>query len=258
MPQLHGDESTTRRRKVVPPAILYEDDHLLIVDKPTGLSTVPGRSGPESLMVILRESELPGRDELRLVHRLDKGTSGVLIVARTLDAQRILTEQFSQGQVRKQYLALVAGHPFEPTGTIEAPIGVRKDGSGLVRIDERHGKPSVTDWEQLETFRGGFALLACRPRTGRTHQIRVHLAFEQMPLAVDPDYGGGTHIKLSDFKTGYRPNRRRPEATLLDRLSLHAETIEFTHPATGELVTFRAELPRDLAVTLRQLRKYAS
>ncbi len=258
MPQPHGDEPPTRRGKVVPPAILYEDDHLLVVDKPTGLSTVPGRSGPESLIAILRESELPGRDELRLVHRLDKGTSGVLIVARTLDAQRILTEQFSQGQVRKQYLALIAGHPFEPTGTIEAPIGVRKDGSGLVRIDERHGKPSVTDYEQLETFRGGFALLACRPRTGRTHQIRVHLAFEQMPLAVDPDYGGGTHIKLSDFKSGYRPNRHRPEATLLDRLSLHAETIEFAHPATGELVTFRAEPPRDLAVTLRQLRKYAS
>ncbi len=239
------------------PRTIHEDDHLLVVDKPPGLSTVRGRSGPESLIAVLRASGLPGADELRLVHRLDKGTSGVLVLAKTLDAQRALSEQFSTHTVEKVYLALIASRPFEDSGVIDEPITAMQDGSGLARIDPRRGKPAVTAWEVAETFRG-FTLLRCRPRTGRTHQIRVHLSHASMPLAVDPDYGGGERLMLSDFKTGYRPSRRHTERPLMDRLSLHAESITFDHPADRKRVTYRVDAPKDLAVALRQLRKYAS
>lgn len=237
--------------------VVYEDAHLLVVDKPPGLSTVPGRSGPESLITTLRESGRPGARELRLVQRLDKDTSGVVVVARTLEAQRALSEQFSRAAVHKVYLALVTGRPDDERGTTNAAISIRTDGSGLVCIDPQRGKPAITDWEVIETFRG-FSLLRCQPRTGRTHQVRIHLAHAGCPLAVDPQYGGGQRLVLSEIKTGYRPSRRHPERPLLARLSLHADTITFGHPATAKQVTFRAAPPNDLAVTIKQLRKYAS
>jgi RluA family pseudouridine synthase len=255
---MHGkrDKIDLRELQIPIPAVVHEDDQLLVVAKPAGLSSVPGRSGPESVLSVMMGSGRPGTEELRLVHRLDRGTSGVLVLTKSLDAQRMLSEQFSAGRVDKVYLALIGSRPFEMSGVIDVPIAVPKDLLGKAKIDPKDGKPAVTEWEVAEMFRG-YTLLRCRPRTGRTHQIRVHLNHAFMPLAVDPVYGGGERIMLSAFKNGYRPSKRRPEQPLLSRLSLHAESIAFDHPADGARVTYRVEPPKDLAVTLRQLRKWA-
>jgi len=256
--------------------ILHEDEDLLAVDKPAGLAVEPERwarsaaSLAGALLALARarsgaEDEGVGEGEgtpldlrLRAVHRLDKDTSGVLIVAKHLEAERALRAAFEHERVRKTYWALVEGeHPLEDGGELEIDLALGPDErrSGRMVVDEQAGKPARTRISVLQRFRG-FTWLACRPQTGRTHQIRVHLAAIGFPLAVDPLYGRRDQLFLSEVKAGYRAKRGRPERALAPRLTLHAAAIEVPSPSEPtRVIRVEAPLPKDLAQLLKQLGK---
>jgi 23S rRNA-/tRNA-specific pseudouridylate synthase len=176
----------------------------------------------------------------------------VVVLARTLHAQRCLTKQFAARRIEKLYWALVDGY-VSSDGEVDLSLLVDKR-KKRVRVDRRDGKPAVTRFRIIERM-AGLTLLECRPLTGRLHQIRVHLASIGHPLAVDPLYGGGRRLFLSDFKPGYRPNRRRDELPLIDRLTLHAIRITLEHPAGSAPETFEALPAKDFRATIGQLRR---
>jgi 23S rRNA pseudouridine1911/1915/1917 synthase len=234
--------------------ILLEDDHLLVVNKPAGVLTVPGRQGSGSLREVL--ARLSGREQtFRVVHRLDRETSGVLVLAKTVEAQRALSDQFFHRQVEKAYLGIVRGRPEDDSGMIVAPLAPNPRVTGRMMVSSK-GKPAQTRWRVAERY-GPAALLRCWPLTGRQHQIRVHLKLIGFPLLVDALYGRAETFYLSEFKTDYRPSSRREERPLIERLTLHAEAIAFTHPATGQPVRVEAPQPKDFRATVTQLRKLA-
>jgi len=235
--------------------ILYEDDHLLAVNKPAGVLTIPGRHGGEVALREVIAAHLRIDTPLRLVHRLDRQTSGVLILAKNLAAQRDLSRQFRQREVEKSYLALVRGVPEQSGGLIDAPLAPHPRRPGVMIVAPSRGRPSQTEWEVVERFRH-FALLRCRPLTGRQHQIRVHLKYVGLPLAVDERYGESQALYLSSFKRDYRPSRRGPERPLIDRVTLHAERIVLVHPVHGRHLSLTAPWPKDFKAALNQLRKY--
>ena len=242
--------------------ILYEDEHTIVVDKPADLAVEPDRwdASRPSLIGALHalagnEPDHAGRFRPRLVHRLDKDTSGAVLVAKTIEAERTLGEAFERGLVRKTYLALVEGeHPLEEgeSETIELALASDRRRGGLVVVS-REGKPAVTRVAVEQRFRG-FTLLRCEPLTGRTHQLRVHLAANGFPLAVDPLYGRRKSLALSELKSDYRPKPGRAEAPLIDRLTLHAARLEFPTPS-GAIEAVESPLPRDFQRVLKQLAK---
>lgn len=202
-----------------------------------------------------------GQDDprLRVVHRLDKDTSGVLLFAKNVSAQRRLSHQFQNNTIEKEYVALVCGRPAEREGDINVPLAPHPTSPQRMAVLKR-GRPARTLWRVEETFRD-FALLRCFPKTGKTHQIRVHLKHAGMPLAVDvlynpPRPGVEPGVKLSQFKHGYRPTRGEDERPLIGRLTLHAHRLTFAN-LNGERVTIEAELPRDMRAVLNQLRRHS-
>jgi 23S rRNA pseudouridine955/2504/2580 synthase/23S rRNA pseudouridine1911/1915/1917 synthase len=234
--------------------ILWQTDRILAVNKPAGLATVPGRDESKSVL-----DELKAFAPLRLVHRLDKDTSGVLLLARDRDAQRFLCNQFMTRQVHKEYLALVIGKVTNDFGEINAPLARASKSDKFMTISKR-GRPSITQWQVLQRFRG-LTLLKCIPLTGRTHQIRVHLKSIGHALALDPLYnppqgGWAEGILLSRFKRDYKekPEGERP---LINRLTLHALKITF-HDLNNNPVTVECPLPKDFRATINMLTKYAS
>ena len=166
------------------------------------------------------------RSKLRLVHRLDKATSGVMILAKNVEAQTRFTGYFKSRHVKKTYLALVTGVVPGRQGRIEAPLAQSPRKPSLMCIARNKGKESVTNWKLLADF-GVVSLLAVSPITGRTHQIRVHLPHIGLPLAIDPLYGSSRSLFLSDFKTDYRLARDQTEKPLIERLTLHAYQLSF-------------------------------
>lgn len=254
--------------------ILYEDDDVLVVDKPADLAVEPERwardraslSGALLALVTRRSiegeagAEVPYRP--RLVHRIDKDTTGLVIVAKNLESERRLRRAFDEGRVEKRYLALVEGeHPAADGAeeTIDLPLGPDPRKSGRQVVDRREGKPARTRVSVEERFRG-YTLLACRPVTGRTHQIRVHLAAAGFPLAVDSVYGRRDGLLLSELKAGYRPKPGRIERPLIGRLTLHASEVSFPSSSGGEgegekRVRVGSPLPSDFERVLKQLRK---
>lgn len=259
--------------------VLYEDEHVMAVDKPAGLAVEPERwargnpclSGALLDLALERaglERPEDGADATehveglpfrpRLVHRLDKDTTGVVLVAKTIEAERELRAAFDAGTVRKHYLALVEGEHRLPDGeyeVIDLPIGPDERKSGRMRVDRQHGKPSQTRIRVHQRFQG-YTLLECEPLTGRTHQIRVHLREIGFPLAVDPFYGRRDSLSLSDFKRGYRKKPGHVEAPLIDRLTLHARSIEFSRVAGEGRIRVESPIPKDLARALKQLAKF--
>ncbi len=196
---------------------------------------------------------------LRVVHRLDKDTSGVMVFAKTLDAQRHLSQQFQNNLIQKEYLALVAGRAPGPSGSIDKPLAPDQRGAHRMVV-AKHGRRALTDWAVESAYRQ-FTLLRCFPRTGKTHQIRVHLKSIGLPLAVDPLYNPPRHgaepgLFLSTFKRDYRPPKGHPERPLIARLTLHAHRLTITHP-DGTPMTFESPLPKDFRATLTQLKRIA-
>lgn len=235
--------------------ILYQDEHLLAIDKPAGVLVVPDRAGRGGLLRTLRQQlELTQEQDLRLVHRIDRATTGVVLLARSLATQQALSTLFQERRVTKLYLALVAGQPAVEGGIIDQRIG-KSGKAGVMRIDPA-GKRAITKWRVAQRFYG-YCLLECRLITGRTHQIRVHMQYAGLPLAVDPVYGGAEALYLSQIKSGYKPSGRKAERPLIERVSLHAASLRLVHPANGQEMTIESPLPKDLATTLRQLSKYA-
>jgi 23S rRNA pseudouridine1911/1915/1917 synthase len=212
--------------------VVLEDEHLMVVDKPPGLVVhpAPGHRGP-TLAAALGGRAAGGADPQRagIVHRLDRDTSGLLVVAKTEAAYAALQEQMKARRVERRYLALVSGHPDAESGTIDAPIG--RDRSRRTVVSTRSDRPrrAVTHFELVERL-PRTALLRVQLETGRTHQIRAHLAAIGHPVCGDPAYGGGS--------CGRRLG--------LERQFLHAERLMFSHPATGELVACESKPPVDL------------
>ncbi|MDP9175235.1 MAG: RluA family pseudouridine synthase [Planctomycetota bacterium] len=254
--------------KVAPDAplpILFDDDRIVAVAKPAGLATIPGRAETDSVLERLaRQLKIPcsgtADPRLRIVHRLDKETSGVLLMAKDIAAQRYLSEQFQNNLIQKEYLALVAGQPPAEQGEIDAALAPHPTSRDRMAISKQ-GRPARTLW-RVERRMRPFTLLRVFPKTGKTHQIRVHLKSIGLPLAIDPLYnpprpssqGSEPGIYLSQFKQNYRPNAHGSERPLICRLTLHAERLQFNHP-DGREILIECPPPKDFRATVMQLGK---
>lgn len=216
--------------------IAYEDDHLLVVDKPAGLTVHPGAGKAAWTLVHALAGVLGGGEAGRpgIVHRLDRDTSGLMVVARTEEAHRRLQALVRRHALERFYLALVQGRPRSRRGTIEAAIGRDRSDPVRMSLDTATPREAVTHFE-VEELLPGHALLRVRLETGRTHQIRVHLAAIGLPVAGDPVYG--------------------VPGLGLERQFLHAARLEFPHPFTGERVETAAPLPPELAAALQRARR---
>ncbi len=245
--------------------ILLNDDDIVAVEKPAGLATIPGRGETDSLLEsVARQLGIPHKGEadprVRVVHRLDKDTSGVVLFAKNITTQRHLSHQFQNNQVEKEYLALVAGHPAADEGEIDAAIGPHPNAKTRMAVLKHGGRPALTHWKLEKRFRE-MSLLRVFPKTGKTHQIRVHLKHIGVPLAIDPLYnpprkpGEPMGILLSRFKRDYRAAKEN-ERPLIARLTLHADRITFDHPVKRK-TTIEAPLPKDFRAVLNQLERHA-
>lgn len=189
------------------------------------------------------------------MHRLDKDTSGVLLFATTRAAQQHLSHQFQNNTIEKEYLALVRGRPREREGVVDPPLAPHPTSPKRMAVVKHGGRPARTEWRVEETYRG-FTLVRCFPKTGKTHQIRVHLMHAGFALAIDPLYASPAPIFLSQFKRDYRPTRGEKERPLINRLTLHAERLRFVAP-DGSPVEIVAPPPKDFRAVLNQLRRHA-
>jgi RluA family pseudouridine synthase len=234
--------------------ILWQDDELLVVNKPAGLLVLPDGYDPQAPYLISLLAPTYGR--LWIVHRLDRYTSGILVVARNPQIHRALNNQFQRRQVHKVYHALVVGRPDWDHQIVKLPLRADGDRRHRTVVDPRNGKHAETAVRLLERFER-CSLVEAVPKTGRTHQIRVHLAARKAPIAADDLYGDGQGIFLSQIKPNYRPSATKPERPLIDRLALHAWSLSFEHPTSGEACGFQAPYPKDFSITLRHLRKYS-
>ena len=242
------EAQTTALAEDIPLDVLYEDSEVFVLDKPAGLVVHPGAGNPAGTLVnalLHRDPALAALPRAGIVHRLDKDTSGVMVVARTLPAHTALVAQLSARDVHRQYLAVVVG-ALVSGGTAAAAID--RHPRDRVRMAVREdGRDAVTHYRLRERFRA-HTLLECRLETGRTHQIRVHMAHIKHPIVGDPVYGGslklprGATDALIAALRGFR------------RQALHAETLEFAHPATGQPLRVSAPVPADMRQLLDALR----
>lgn len=230
--------------------ILFENEHYVAINKPPYISTLEDRNDPIDILKLAREHHA----DAQVCHRLDKETSGILMVAKHPEAYRHFAIQLEKRQVKKVYHTVVHGiHEFE---NLEADEPIHSSNSKS-RVDLREGKPSLTLISTLETFKY-HSLIKCFPVTGRLHQIRVHLAFHKASICCDPLYGGD-FVYLSQLKKNFNLARSKDEEKpLLTRVALHAHTIAFRDFGTEEERTLEvaAPYPKDFAVLVKQLRKY--
>lgn len=248
--------------------VLFEDAHLLALDKPAGLLTAPDADHPQlpSLIALLHagiaEAKAWARERslsfLMNAHRPDADTSGVLLLAKDKPTLLALFDQFGTNLPLRKYLAIIRGDPPGDQFEVDAKIGPHPVLPGTMRIDREEGKKSRTLFTVLERFpRGGEALLRCEPLTDRMHQIRVHLRHAGFTVVGDQIYGGKP-LWLSRLKSDYRLKPGQEERPLLARAALHGESLELTHPVTREPLKITAELPKDLKVALKYLRQFAA
>jgi len=292
--------------------VIYEDDRLVVLDKPAGMPVLPGRfAGEPSVYGELLEqfdaaagpAEHPGESmrnregatsgggepnergqtspvgegeaefeaagptpliKPRVVHRIDRETSGLLVVCKDEASSRALSVQFENREVCKTYLALAEGAPAQDAGRIDAAVEPDPRGEGRWReaaADSRgrlppEAKEAATEWRVRTRWRG-YSLLELHPLTGRTHQIRLHARVLGHPLLCDPLYGRRTEFFLSDVKRGYKRKEGEPERPVLARLALHAHALSFRHPTDGHEVSFTSPLPKDLEKVVKLLERHA-
>jgi len=257
---------TTPEPENIPIEVLYEDDALLVVNKPAGMVTHPAKGNWRGTMVNALQfhfdtlSTLGGENRPGIVHRLDRDTTGLLVVVKNDVAHRKLALRFERREVYKEYLALVSGVPQRHSDYIEKAIGFHPTcrEKMAIRLAVDGGKPAVTFYEVAERFRG-FALVRCKPQTGRTHQIRIHLAHIGHPILADKLYSGRDKIVLADLLGQERRNQAadtQGDLTMIDRQALHAHRLRFEHPLTGRELDLTAPLPADFARTLDALRTH--
>jgi len=223
----------------MPLSVVFEDEDLIVIDKPAGLVVHPGAGVPDRTLMnalLAHAPALAGVPRAGIVHRLDKDTSGLLVVAKNVSAQAKLAAQLADRSVKRVYLAVVHGDP-RASGSIDAPLGRDARSRTRMAVTSR-GKEARTNFRVIERF-GHAALVECRLETGRTHQIRVHFQHIRHPLVGDPVYKRGTR-RTSDF----------------GRQALHAAELSLVHPRSGRQMSWQAPLPKDMAKLLDELRRY--
>jgi 23S rRNA pseudouridine1911/1915/1917 synthase len=236
------------RPEAIPLTLLFQDESILAIDKPAGLTVHPGAGQRDHTLAHAllhasagRLSMVGGPERPGIVHRLDKDTSGVIVVARDDAAHRHLSRQFHDRTVKKAYVALVEGGPKEDHGLVDAPIGRHPRDRKRMAVVEG-GRAARTRWRVVERFGKRASLIECEPETGRTHQLRVHLKALHCPLLADATYGKDGTFALDDGRV------------LLARHALHAARLTITHPVHGARLTFESPLPADMAATIAALR----
>jgi 23S rRNA pseudouridine1911/1915/1917 synthase len=252
--------------------VLFEDEHLLALDKPAGLPTLPeadagaAEAARPSLMKLLHAAIADGKPwarernltYLNNAHQLEGDTSGVILLAKNKPAHIALANLFGCDQPQRIFLALVRGTLTEASFEVNARLAPHPLKPGLTRVDKDNGKAAKTKVTLLENFtRAGHAWVKCEPVTDRPHQIRVHLSQVDLPVVADELYGG-KKLWLSRLKKDFRLKPGHEERPLLSRTALHAEELILPHPVTGETTAITAPLPKDLKVALKYLRLYAN
>ncbi|WP_202396056.1 RluA family pseudouridine synthase [Stappia sediminis] len=245
----------------IPLDVVYEDEHLIVIDKPAGLVVHPGAGNWTGTLVnaLIHHcgdtlSGIGGVKRPGIVHRLDKDTSGLLVVAKTDKAHQGLAAQFADhgrsGPLERSYTALVWGAPGTFRGTIDAPLARSVTNRQKITVTRSGGRRAITHWQMIKRYGSGdgdapASLIACRLETGRTHQIRVHMAHIGHPLIGDADYGAGFRTKAARLA-----EPARSAAARFPRQALHAGLLAFAHPETGDLMRFKSEIPDDFQALL--------
>lgn len=245
----------------IPLDVLYEDDALIVINKPADMVTHPGKAHYGGTLAAALQfhfdqlSDVAGKLRPGIVHRLDRDTSGVIIVAKDNQVHHRLSGQFEQRSVQKEYRAIVRGVVAQDEGLIDTHIRIHPKVREKMMVCEPVGKsrPAVTRYEVLERFRG-FTEVRLLPKTGRTHQLRVHMKHLGHPIVADRLYGGHAELLLSELAP--EATNDSSGGTLISRQALHARRLELRHPVTEQLIAWEAPLPDDMQRTLEALRRY--
>ncbi len=230
--------------------ILFENNNCLVVDKPAGMLSVPDRY--DATIPNIKHYAKSVLKGALMVHRLDKDTSGALLLAKNAESHKYLQTQFEQRRIEKNYIAIIHGTLKQKSGIVLAGITKKESSKGIMKISKA-GKSSETSYACIERFKH-YEYLKLHPKTGRTHQIRVHMAHLGHPIICDPLYGNGKPLLLSSIKRNYKLRKGQIERPLMMRTALHASFLSFE--LNDERIEVACDIPKDFRATLNQLRKY--
>ncbi|NNF22791.1 MAG: RluA family pseudouridine synthase [Saprospiraceae bacterium] len=233
--------------------IVFEDDDLILINKPAGLLTIPDRYDP--LKENLYKSLLSYREKIYINHRLDRDTSGLILFSKNEETHAAMQKQFEKGEIHKEYLALVHGTPGTKQGTIESRLAMNPSKKRM-EVNPK-GKEAITHFSVISEW-NFHSLIRLIIETGKTHQIRIHMKSIACPLLCDHLYGDGKGFYLSSIKRNFNRSANVEERPLISRTALHAEKIRFNHPATGQELEFIQSVPKDMKAVIHQLSKWSS
>jgi len=237
------------------PPVIYEDDRLIAFDKPSGMLVAPDRWNKERGCLVELVHRYVSPDAFN-AHRIDAGTSGVVLFAKTKAALRVIARLFEQHRIAKRYLAIVNDSPPRAKMTVTASLTQNAEKPGAMKVATNGGMKAETNINLAKRWRR-HSLVEAEPITGKTHQIRVHLEHIGCPIVADRIYGRDNGLYLSSIKKDYRFKYNLPEKPLIGRLALHAAEISFQHPFTGQKVKIEAPLPKDFSIAIKYLDKFA-